>query len=82
MALSFLSTKKFHHLHARFISVTSQLVDTLLPVVSVFICLLLAALGLRCPVGLPLAAVCGGCSLVAMQGLLLIVTSLSAKRSL
>ena len=32
----------------------SQLVDALLLVVSIFISLLLAALGLRCPVGLPL----------------------------
>ena len=54
MALSFLSTKKFHHLHARFISIMSQLVDALLLVVSIFISLLLAALDLRFPVGLPL----------------------------
>ena len=66
MALSFLSRKKFHHLHARFISIMSQLVDTLPLVVSIFICFLLAALGLGCTGSSLPCGLASGCSVWGM----------------
>ena len=47
-----------------------------------FIYLSLAALGLRCQVGFSLVAVIGGYSLVAVQRLLIVVTSLIEEHGL
>lgn len=58
MALAFLSMQKFHHLHASFVSVLSQLRRHTSPAVNIFVYLPLAALGLRC-VWLSSAAVRG-----------------------
>ena len=44
-----------------------------------FICLSLAVLRLRCYTGFSGVAVSGGCSLVAVQGLLIVVASLVAE---
>ena len=47
-----------------------------------FIYLFLAVLGLRCCTGFSLVAVSGGCSLVAVHGLLIAVASFVVKRRL